>query len=215
MPDWEPWTFPASVVARAAPTARWRTVPELGDGGEYVAGRTYRLVADGASVAWDADGDGAYDDGLGTVLLHTFRLGEQTIGVRVADAHGGVSIDRRTITAGTRTSGGSFLYDGKILSDYSKDPNGDPLQVEWDLDGDHDFDDATGPRARPLPGYDLVGIKVTDPSGEIGVDYEAIGEWPWCPDKVPGGAWASGGSARPRRAWSRRRPSGRRRRRAA
>jgi uncharacterized membrane protein len=48
------------------------------------------------------------------------------------------------------------------------DPNGDPVTFEWDLDGDLDFDDATGPspsRTFADQGLYRVGLRTSDPQG--------------------------------------------------
>ena len=47
----------------------------------------------------------------------------------------------------------------------------------WDLDGDGSFDDATGAVATFTPGtprHGLVGVRVTDTAGEVGVDYARL-----------------------------------------
>ncbi|MEO1058216.1 MAG: PKD domain-containing protein, partial [Actinomycetota bacterium] len=48
---------------------------------------------------------------------------------------------------------------------------------EWDFDGDGDFDDAVGPQPsfnHPDPLLGLVGLRVTDALGAIGVDYAPV-----------------------------------------
>lgn len=57
----------------------------------------------------------------------------------------------------------------------STDPDGDELTYAWDLDGDGDFDDASGPTAtftskRRSPGSYPVAVQVTDPEGLTDVD---------------------------------------------
>ena len=49
----------------------------------------------------------------------------------------------------------------------SSDPDGDPLTYAWDLDGDSQYDDATGPTASRTypPGQVTVRLRVADPSG--------------------------------------------------
>ena len=67
----------------------------------------------------------------------------------------------------TPASGGVPLavqFDGRT----SSDPNGDPLTYAWDLDGDGDYDDATGAqptRTYTTPGAVTVGLRVTDVGG--------------------------------------------------
>jgi glucose/arabinose dehydrogenase/PKD repeat protein len=52
----------------------------------------------------------------------------------------------------------------------SSDPDGDPLTYAWDLDGDGQYDDATGPTASRTypPGQVTVRLRVADPSGAFG-----------------------------------------------
>lgn len=57
----------------------------------------------------------------------------------------------------------------------SSDPDSDELTYAWDLDGDGDFDDASGPTAtftskRRSPGSYPVAVQVTDPEGMTDVD---------------------------------------------
>lgn len=59
----------------------------------------------------------------------------------------------------------------------SSDPNGDSLTYDWDLDGDGQFDDATG--ATPaytwnIPFSGLIGLRVSDPAGNSDIDYASV-----------------------------------------
>ncbi|MDZ4384042.1 MAG: MopE-related protein, partial [Nitrospirota bacterium] len=73
----------------------------------------------------------------------------------------------------TGVSGSPVALDGTG----SSDPNGDALTFEWDLDGDGQFDDAAGDT--PSHTWDiafsgLIGLRVTDPSGNISTSYASI-----------------------------------------
>jgi hypothetical protein len=50
------------------------------------------------STAWDADGDGAYDDGTGESVVFPTTLGEHTVGLRVTDSANHSAFVRKTFT---------------------------------------------------------------------------------------------------------------------
>jgi PKD repeat protein len=69
------------------------------------AGRRTELIStsvdpDGpiASLAWDLDGDGEFDDGSGGVVKHKFSKGEARVGLRVVDGDGAADSVYKTIT---------------------------------------------------------------------------------------------------------------------
>ncbi|MBX3415675.1 MAG: putative Ig domain-containing protein [Pirellulales bacterium] len=116
------------------------------------------------SYTWDVDNDGEFDDAVGATAtvawstLVALGLGEgpavHLVRVRVDDGHGGVTISapiELTILNAPPTvdAGGPYtVVVGQSLSlaALATDPAGDhdPLTYAWDLDGDLDFDDATG-----------------------------------------------------------------------
>ncbi len=71
------------------------------------------------SQAWDTDGDGAYDDGSGSIARFTAGLaGNYEVGLRVVDDKGAWTVTRQTITVGappplpeTRTDPGPQTFD--------------------------------------------------------------------------------------------------------
>jgi hypothetical protein len=179
----------APAPGNLAPQAEWITYPigfpdpnAMGNP-LFLAGRATSFGGWGddvdgggcCAVAWDGDGDGAYDDGTVNSLDHTFGAGQHTVGLRATDADGAVAELRRTFTVGTRSPEASFSVADSILTSTSTDPDGDPIaSVEWDLDGDRAFDDARGPSARALEGEHLVGMRATDAGGDIGISYERV-----------------------------------------
>jgi hypothetical protein len=125
------------------------------------------------TMRWDIDGDDDYDDPA--LNLFTPQAREYTIGARIEDSLGAFGTVRETFTVGTRPPRVAFAADGVNVVSTTTDPDGDALTgLEWDLDGDRDFDDATGPTARPLPGEHLVGLKATDAGGDIGIAYASV-----------------------------------------
>ncbi|HEY6887234.1 MAG TPA: hypothetical protein VI300_05615 [Solirubrobacter sp.] len=130
-------------------------------------------------VDWDADGDGDYDDGLDAFSGFVPGPGERTIGLRVRQAGGAATWVRRTFAIGTQTPYAGFTFGAGILASASIDPDGQPLALAWDLDGDGQFDDATGDDVRALEGAHRVGLAATDPGGDVGVVYgDVTGETP-------------------------------------
>ena len=51
-----------------------------------------------ASAAWDADGDGEYDDGTGATAAVSTAAGTHTVGLRVTDSAGRSAVVRKTFT---------------------------------------------------------------------------------------------------------------------
>ena len=131
-------------------------------------------------VEWDADGDGDYDDGVDEFAGFVPGPGERTIGLRVRGTGGSTTWERRTFTVGTYMPDTGFTFGAGILVSASIDPDGQPLSLAWDLDGDGQFDDATGDDVRALEGAHRVGLAATDPGGDVGVVYgDVTGQAPW------------------------------------
>jgi PKD domain len=124
------------------------------------------------ALAWDLDGDGAFDDATGAAVAFTPPApGEITIAVRA-----GVTVVTRTVTVGTAPPVAAFEAAGATLTSTSFDPDGAPLAAQaWDLDGDGGFDDATGPVAQlTTTEPTLVGLKVRDAGDDIGIAYKTV-----------------------------------------
>ena len=96
---------------------------------------------------WDIDGDGAYNDGYGGFPNWVPTAGEYTVGER-SSFNGVVGTTRATFAIGTTPPAPSFTDAGSLLTGSVTDPDGHAVTaLEWDLDGDRDFDDASGPCA--------------------------------------------------------------------
>ena len=130
-----------------------------------------------ASHAWDLDNDGAYDDATGPTATHSFGdNGTPTVRLLVTDDDGGTSSTSRQVTIRNRAPRASFTYapadpvagDEVELSSGADDPDGTVANHRWDLDGDGDYDDATGPIVSTVfndAGTYDVGLEVTDDDG--------------------------------------------------
>lgn len=169
-----------------------------------VAGRSQQ----GAATGWDfavarLNGDGDLDTAFNGTGKATVDFGSPT------DLGGGVAIQGKNIILAGQTlqhgTGGDFalarlvgnsvpiariggpysvLEGGSIVlnGSGSSDPDDDPLTYEWDLDGDGEFDDATGTSttfsAALLDGYPgatrTVWLRVTDTSGASAINSATV-----------------------------------------
>ena len=105
------------------------------------------------SYAWDLDNDGQYDDASGaTANYSTNTSGVHTVGLRVTDDLGATATTTTTVTvnnvAPTASAGGPYSVDEgsniSLTAAGSSDPGHDITSYAWDLDGDGQYDDATG-----------------------------------------------------------------------
>jgi len=150
-----------------------------------------------ATLGWDLDGDGEFDDASGTsATLTPSAPGTATLGFQVIDSDGQRAVVTRTLGVGTAPPIVSFTTvpaeviagHAATFSSTSSDPDGAPLAAQtWDLDGDGEFDDATGPQASTTfasAGTRLVGLKVRDAGGDLGIAYASVdvGEDTTAPD---------------------------------
>ena len=139
------------------------------------------LPYDVLSYAWDFDGDGQYDDASG--MFPTFSAagldgpGSLTVGLQVSDDNGASATETATVNvtnvAPTADVGGPYTVgeSGDVLLDASgsTDPGNDIVLIEWDLDDDGEYDDATGITAvftAVNVGTFTVGVRVTDDDGD-------------------------------------------------
>jgi hypothetical protein len=161
---------------QAFPTPEQLLEPRL------LAGHTttalYELLHEGepcCTMRWDTDGDGAYDDATGGFPPFMAQAREYTFGAMVEDGAGAYGAVRDTFSIGTLPPRAAFTSDGPNVVAKATDADGDAItSLEWDLDGDRAFDDATGSSARALVGRRLVGLKATDAGGDVGIDYAWI-----------------------------------------
>jgi glucose/arabinose dehydrogenase len=83
----------------------------------------------------------------------------------------------RAVIGATPTNGATPLHVNFDATGSSDPDPGDTIGYEWDLDGDGEYDDATGPTAEftyPDAGSYLAGVRVTDNHGASATDSTAI-----------------------------------------
>ena len=135
--------------------------------------------------AWDLDGDEAYDDLVSgsamTATIPDAMTGTFEIGVRVTDDQGGIATARRVVSfideAPVPPAVSSFPNQprvGEMVSFTASVQGGDLRTVEWDLDGDGEWD---GPgqqslyssRSYDTPGQRTVRLRLTDRQGRTAI----------------------------------------------
>ena len=127
------------------------------------------------SIDWDFDSDGHFDAN-GANVQHTFPSGgEHVVRLRVLDSSG-VSADlmrRITVNAPpdvsfTVSPGEPVAGQQVTLTSTSDDSEGPLVEQAWDLDGDGDFDDASGSTVSGMfmsAGRHSIALRVTDTDG--------------------------------------------------
>jgi hypothetical protein len=132
---------------------------------------------EGADVTWDLDGDGDFDapDGFtymlpGLYRAHMFVGGEPPV---VQDVAVGQLLAPFTTFPATPLAGQDVLlvYGGETNQTA-------PIErFDWELDGDNDFNDASGivlHRTFPAPGVYAVGLRVTDKQHAFGSEFRQV-----------------------------------------
>jgi hypothetical protein len=129
------------------------------------------------TALWDLNGDGRFGDAKGATASRSFSdTKPHTIALRVADPEGASDEYDLTVTARNRAPSAGFSVspphprtnDVVTFRSQAVDPEGGPLGLSWDLDGDGRCDDATGATARrswSQPGVRRVKLCVVDDHG--------------------------------------------------
>ena len=136
------------------------------------------------SSDWDFDADGHFDAN-GANVQHTFPSGgEHVVRLRVGDSSGVRAELVRRITVNAppevsfKVSPAEPLAGQQVtLSSTSKDSEGPLVEQAWDLDGDGDFNDATGTSVTGMfmtAGRHSVALRVIDAEGASSTRIRAI-----------------------------------------
>jgi PKD repeat protein len=188
-------------IENREPAASFVYSPSSPGTGERITFTSTSTDPDGQIVEerWDLDGDGAFDDASGETAARTFsRPGNQIVGLRVTDNHGGSTATQQVIPVGNRPPSASFAHSpdaplaGDTVTVYSTstDPDGPIVEQTWDLDGDGAYDDASGATATQsfaVAGTYTVGLRVVDDDGVAATASKRLDVLP-----RPGPATASG-----------------------
>lgn len=138
------------------------------------------------SYAWDSDGDG-FDDGSDPTEQFSFPTsGPQTIRLRVTDSDNAQATAQQSITVSNPAPTASFTFSPSnptvnqtvsFNGSASSDPEGQTLTYAWDLDGDGEFNEGSGPtasRAFTTGGNKTVQLRVTDPQNNSDVETKIV-----------------------------------------
>lgn len=142
---------------------------------------------DALSYSWDLNGDKTYGDATGAVQTRTFTSpGTFRVGVRVTDPGGSSNeaVDFVTVlqdkppvvslstSPATPATGAPVTFTAT-----ASDPDGTVAAIDWDLDGDGQFDDATGAvvtRSFGTSGSRIVSVRATDNMGVATIAFRTI-----------------------------------------
>jgi PKD repeat protein len=179
-------------VSNATPTARFTVTPS-----NPTVNQTINFDGSGSTdpegqaltYAWDLDGDGQFGaaDGEPTsaTTTHSFpTAGNKTVQLRVTDPQNNSDVETQIVAVGGNPPSASFNFSGTNpvtpgvpdvgetinFTSTSTDPDGpgDIARLDWDLDGDGQFNNGSGATIQhsfATPGNKTVGLLVTDASG--------------------------------------------------
>jgi hypothetical protein len=139
-----------------------------------------------SALAWDLDNDGRYDDASGPTASRafpaggTYRVGLQALkpGLDSAVAHHMVTVNGRPNAEG----GGPYrVREGRtiLLRGGAVDPEGQPVALAWNLDGNSSFESSGrnrvfSARGRDGPSRRAVGLRACDNAGGCTTDAVTI-----------------------------------------
>ena len=175
-------------VANRAPTASVDMLPQAPTSLEQVTFTAVATDPDGtiASILWDFDNDGRFDDGTGVSITHAFPAkGTYTVKARVTDNSNATATGTRIVNVSNRLPLASFTHapgspnprERVVMTSTSTDLDGTISKIEWDTDNDGAFDDGTGisaSRTFTNSGIQTVRLRVTDNDGGQSIGSQTI-----------------------------------------
>jgi PKD repeat protein len=182
-------SFTDSFYVDQRPSASFVVTPAVAAVGDTVTFTSTSTDPEGDPIAfaWDLDQDGLFDDGTGDSAQKAFPTpGTYPVRLLVTDSHGASSPATRQVRvvadvapqAGFGfTPSAPRVGDPVTFTSTSTDADGTVAALEWDLDGDGQFDDAAGPtaqRAFPVAGSHTVSLRVTDDKGVSSIAFQTI-----------------------------------------
>jgi PKD repeat protein len=142
---------------------------------------------DPLSYSWDLNGDRTYGDATGAVQTRTFTSpGTFRVGVRVTDPGGSsneavdfvtVLQDKAPVVSLSASPATPAVGANVTFTATASDPDGTIAAIDWDLDGDGQFDDGTGAivtRSFSTSGSRIVSVRATDNVGVATIAFRTI-----------------------------------------
>jgi PKD repeat protein len=168
------------VTSDLGPTANFEFEPAVPGVDEPVTFTSTSQASEGsiADLRWDFDADGAFDDSREVSPTWTFGSpGDHQVRLRAEQSNGMWDVSEQTIRVNglpsadfTWSPASPFAGDSVDLISTSTDLEGPLAALNWDLDGDGGFGDASGDLVRqpfPEPGTYDIGLRVTDSDGGV------------------------------------------------
>jgi hypothetical protein len=142
---------------------------------------------DALRYSWDLNGDKTYGDATGALQTRTFPSpGTFRVGVRVTDPSGSsndavdfvtVLQDRAPVVSLSASPATPAVGAPVTFTAAASDPDGTVAAIDWDIDGDGQFDDGTGAvvtRSFGTSGSRIVSVRATDNAGVATIAFRTI-----------------------------------------
>jgi PKD repeat protein len=158
--------------------------------------------SDPLKYSWDLNGDKKYGDATGAIQTRSFAsAGTFRVGVRVTDPAGSsndavafvsVQQDKPPVVSLSASPATPAVGAPVTFTATASDPDGTVAAIDWDIDGDGQFDDGTGAvltRSFGTSGSRVVSVRATDNAGVATIAFRTIEV-----TGSPSGAAAAGGA---------------------